>query len=341
MILAPMQGLTEVLFRRTYETCFPGAIHMAVSPFIALTRNLRFSTDNAQIRDILPENNVGSIPVIPQILGKEPEEFILVANHLADLGYTEVNWNMGCPMRTVTAKHRGCGLMPHPDEVRTILDTIIPQIRLHLSVKVRLGLKEPDEIFRMVPVLNDYPLASVTIHPRLGRQQYTGVPDLDTFGQVLPLMKHPVIYNGDICSVADARRILERFPQVTDLMVGRGVLYRPILPLELNATASTTPTPTSAPSPYCDDNIPTSSIHPPYTLLTPSLPKCDANKYFIRSLMNAIRTTLPTTESILRKTKEYWCLLWKSLPISEIQARQVLRAQELTAVDKLIDSFTQ
>ncbi len=307
MILAPMQGLTELLFRRVYEECFPGAIRLAVSPFIALTRNLRFSADNAQIRDVMPENNTGSIPVIPQILGKEPEEFILVANHLADLGYTEVNWNMGCPMRTVTAKHRGCGLMPYPDEVRAILDTVLPRIHNRLSVKVRLGLKSAEEIFLMIPVLNDYPLASVTIHPRLGRQQYTGVPDLDTFGEVLPLVKHPVIYNGDICRAADARHIIERFPTVTDIMVGRGVLYNPSLPLELAGQTGTD----------------------------------EAAKHFIGRLMQEIRATLPTQESIIRKTKEYWSLLWKSLPISEMQARQVLRAQELTDVDNLIDQLIQ
>lgn len=306
MILAPMQGLTEVLFRRTYEACFPGAIETAVAPFIALTRNLRFSTDNSQIRDILPENNRDSIPVIPQILGKEPDEFILVANHLSDLGYTEVNWNMGCPMRAITAKHRGCGLMPYPDEVRAILDAVIPRIPIALSVKVRLGLKDPDDILRMVPVLNDYPLRSVTIHPRLGRQQYTGVPDLDTFGQVLPLLRHPVVYNGDICTVADARRIRERFLQVADIMVGRGVLYRPTLPLELAGREA---------SP-------------------------DDARRFIRRLVEEIHT-LPTESSQIRKIKEYWSLLWKSLPISELQARQVLRAQELTVVDKLIDTFTQ
>lgn len=307
MILAPMQGLTEVIFRRVYEHCFPGAIPLAVSPFIALTRNLRFSTDNAQIRDILPENNRGSIPVIPQILGKEPDEFVLLANHLYDLGYSEVNWNMGCPMRAVTAKHRGCGLMPYPDEVKTILDHVIPQLQGRLSVKVRLGLKSKDEIFAMLPVLNDYPLSSITIHPRLGRQQYTGVPDLDTFGEVLPLTKHPVIYNGDICTPDDIRRIRLRFPQVADIMVGRGILYRPTLPLEI-ASAEVSP---------------------------------HATNRFIRCLMDAIDTTIPTDESRIRKKKEYWSLLWKALPISELQARQVLRAQELTAVDKLIDSLTQ
>lgn len=307
MILAPMQGLTEVLFRRVYEECFPHAIKLAVAPFIALTRNLRFSYDNAQIRDVLPENNAGSIPVIPQVLGKEPVEFVLLANKLADLGYNEVNWNMGCPMRAIAAKHRGCGLMPYPDEVRSILEQVIPQLHCRLSVKLRLGLKDKDEIFSMVPVLNDFPIACVAIHPRLGRQQYTGVPDLDTFGQVLPLLKHPVIYNGDICTVADVDNIYQRFPQVADIMVGRGVLYHPTLPLEIAS-------------------VPTD----------PSLPKM-----FIRRLMSEIRVTFTSTETIVRKTKEYWSLLWRALPISEMQSRRVLREQELTAVDKLIDRLTQ
>ena len=311
MILAPMQGLTEVLFRRVYERRFPGAIRLAVAPFIALTHNLRFSADNAQVRDVLPENNIGSMPVIPQILGKEPEEFVLLAKGLADLGYDEVNWNMGCPMRAIAAKHRGCGLMPHPDEVRAILDTVMPRLPLRLSVKVRLGLKEKEEIYQMVPVLNDYPLASVTVHPRLGRQQYTGHADLDTFGQVLPLIAHPVIYNGDICTPGDARHIRERFPQVADIMVGRGVLYRPTLPLELE-----------------DEEQGKEKNE-------------ERAKWFIAELMEEISLRIPNAESRIRKKKEYWSLLWKSLPISEMQAREVLRAQELTIVDNLMAQLIQ
>lgn len=309
MILAPMQGLTEVLFRRVYEECFPGAIASAVSPFIALTRNLRFSTDNAQIGDVLPENNVCSIPVIPQILGKETDEFITLSNRLYDLGYKEINWNMGCPMRAIAAKHRGSGILPYPDEVRGILDQVIPAMKSSLSVKVRLGLKDKNDIFRLVPVLNDYPLASVTIHPRLGRQQYTGHPDLDTFGQVLPLLKAPVIYNGDILTAADARRIRERFPQVADIMVGRGIFYNPTLPLEIENRKN--------------DNLP------------------DATKHFIGRLMEEILLKMPTDESRIRKIKEYWCLVWKSLPITEMQSREVLRQEKLTTVEKMICGFLQ
>ena len=310
MILAPMQGLTEVMFRRVYEECFPGAIALAVSPFLSLTHgNLADAWD--KIEDVLPENNVGSIPVIPQILGKEPDEFVALGNRLYELGYSELNWNMGCPMRKVAAKHRGSGILPYPDEVRSILDNVLPQLKPHLSVKVRLGLKSTDDIFRLIPVLNDYPLASVTVHPRLGRQQYNGHPDLDTFARVLPMLKAPVVYNGDIVTGADARGIRERFPGVADLMVGRGVLYRPTLPLDI-----------------ADPDRDTSN-------------DLRLAAHFIERLVQEILSTMPTDQARIRKIKEYWCLIWKSLPISEMQARQVLHQEKLTIVEKMICELLQ
>ena len=310
MILAPMQGLTEVMFRRVYEECFPGAIALAVSPFLSLTHgNLADAWD--KIEDVLPENNVGSIPVIPQILGKEPDEFVALGNRLYELGYSELNWNMGCPMRKVAAKHRGSGILPYPDEVRSILDNVLPQLKPHLSVKVRLGLKSTDDIFRLIPVLNDYPLASVTVHPRLGRQQYNGHPDLDTFARVLPMLKAPVVYNGDIVTGADARGIRERFPGVADLMVGRGVLYRPTLPLDI-----------------ADPDRDTSN-------------DLRLAAHFIERLVQEILSTMPTDQARIRKKKEYWCLIWKSLPISEMQARQVLHQEKLTIVEKMICELLQ
>lgn len=310
MILAPMQGLTEVMFRRVYEECFPGAIALAVSPFLSLTHgNLADAWD--KIEDVLPENNVGSIPVIPQILGKEPDEFVALGNRLYELGYSELNWNMGCPMRKVAAKHRGSGILPYPDEVRSILDNVLPQLKPHLSVKVRLGLKSTDDIFRLIPVLNDYPLASVTVHPRLGRQQYNGHPDLDTFARVLPMLKAPVVYNGDIVTGADARGIRERFLGVADLMVGRGVLYRPTLPLDI-----------------ADPDRDTSN-------------DLRLAAHFIERLVQEILSTMPSDQARIRKIKEYWCLIWKSLPISEMQARQVLHQEKLTIVEKMICELLQ
>ena len=303
-----MQGLTEVLFRRVYEECFPGAISYAVSPFLSLTHG-NLAEAWKKIDDVLPSENEGSMPVVPQILGKEPEEFVELGNRLSDLGYTEINWNMGCPMRKVTGKHRGSGILPHPDEVHSILDAVIPRLKPSLSVKVRLGLRSNEEIFSLIPVLNDYPLDSVTVHPRLGRQQYSGVPDLETFSKALPLIRHHVIYNGDICTAADARRIRERFPQVSDLMIGRGILYRPTLPLEIAGASVSAAKQLTA--------------------------------HFAMRLFEDIDLRLPSEQSRIRKTKEYWCLVWKSLPISEIQAREVLREQDYGTVRKKIFGFLQ
>ena len=293
LILAPMQGLTELMFRKVYHRCFPGALDYAISPFLSLTHgNLTEAWE--KIDDVLPEPNRDSIPVIPQILGKEPVEFIDLANRLFDIGYTEINWNIGCPMRRVTAKHRGSGILPYPDEVDRILGQVIPHLKPRLSVKMRLGLKSPDEIFNLIPVLNNYPLLNVTIHPRTGRQQYTGQVDLDTFSRALPLLHHKVIYNGDICTPADYRRISQRFPSIQEFMIGRGILYDPLLPLKIKKGQP--------------DN-PAATLH------------------FVQEFLNAIQELPIREESRMRKTKEYWCLIRRSLPITEQQAMTVLHAQ--------------
>ncbi len=330
-----MQGLTELLFRKVYEECFPGAIRLAVTPFLSLTHNLhnllqsegQSATLRQYLRDVLPEANEGSIPITPQILGKEPDEFIALANKLYDMGYEEVNWNIGCPMRNITGKHRGSGILPYPDEVRAVLDAVMPNIKPRLSVKMRIGLRQKEEVMALVPVINDYPLASVTIHPRLGRQQYTGVPDIETFCKVLPLIQHPVVYNGDIVTPEDIRHIKNICPTIADVMVGRGILYRPTLPLE---TA------------WGDDGVKDgfrTGLGRVKELNEEE--RLRLTKHFIGRLMSEVKNNAKSDESALRKTKEYWCMVWKGLPISEADARKVLREQELTAVDNLIAVFIQ
>lgn len=300
IILAPMQGLTELMFRKTYEQCFPGAIDLAVSPFLSLTHG-NLADAWKKIDDVIPADNVGSIPVIPQILGKEPLEFIDLANRLYEVGYTEINWNIGCPMRRVTAKHRGSGILPYPDEVESILSQIVPKMKAKLSVKMRLGLNDIEEIFNLIPILNSYPLANVTIHPRTGRQQYGGQVDLDTFERAYKLIKHPVIFNGDICTLANYRNLCQRFPDIEDYMIGRGVLYDPLLPLKIKG--------------IIDENDKDASIQ--------------AAHKFINALLAAIDNRPVPTESKVRKIKEYWCLLRKSLPITEQQSLTVLHAKTL------------
>ncbi|MCQ2278474.1 MAG: tRNA-dihydrouridine synthase family protein [Bacteroidales bacterium] len=304
IILAPMQGLTELLFRKAYHKVFPQAIDLAVSPFLSLTHgNLNHAID--KVSDVWPEANIDSIPVIPQILGKETDEFVALANRLYDLGYEEVNWNIGCPMRRVAGKHRGSGILPYPDEVREVLDGVVPRLKGRLSVKMRLGYLRSDEIYPLVPILNSHPLASVTIHPRIGKQVYTGVPDIEAFADVLTLIEHPVIYNGDICTAERYHYLRQRFPQVEDFMIGRGILYDPLLPLRIKGLP----------------------LHE------------ELAKTFLRTLVDAILDSPITEAAKIRKIKEYWCLQYKSLHLTEQQRIPLLHCSDLPSVLHTLDEL--
>jgi len=237
LILAPLRGFTGCTFRTLYARFFTG-IDGAVAPFIP-SLQVRHITDN-HIRDVLPENNP-HMPVIPQVIGKSAGDFIRMAARLFDRGHGTVNWNLGCPFPVVVRKGRGCGMLPFPDRIDAFLDEVLSAIPNRLTIKTRLGLHDPEEIFRLIPILNAHPLASVIIHPRTGSQMYDGRPDESAFCTCLQEIRHPVIYNGDISCLADFRRLSNCFPEAAGWMIGRGVLTDPFLPATIRAGADQVP----------------------------------------------------------------------------------------------------
>ncbi len=224
--LAPMRGYTDVVFRQTCAQFFDG-IDLAVAPFITPMKERRNTA--ARYKDLIPENNA-AMPVIPQILTRHSEEFIHTAGQLYDLGYDAVNWNLGCPFPMVAKKQKGSGMLPYPDRIDRFLETVVPAIPSRLSIKTRIGRNHGEEILDLLPVFNRYPLETIIIHPRTGVQMYEGAPDLAVFKACLENLMPPVVYNGDIRSVADFVALRESFPGVSGWMVGRGVLTDPFLP---------------------------------------------------------------------------------------------------------------
>jgi tRNA-dihydrouridine synthase len=223
-----MQGVTTALFRSVFARHF-GGIDRALSPFIPAVHGKL--PPRRYFRDILPENNAGSIPLVPQLIGKDGAEFRETANRIADdLGYEEVNWNIGCPSPTVTTRGRGSGILPHPDRLDAFLDAACSGLRCRLSVKMRLGLERDDEWEALVDVLHRYPLCEVTMHPRTGRQQYGGRADVERFAAFYGRMRLPVAYNGDVRTTAFALDLCARFPGLSSLMIGRGLFVNPWLP---------------------------------------------------------------------------------------------------------------
>lgn len=229
LYLAPLQGFTDVTFRNSYSAFFPG-FDISIAPFISALPGGRYK--KKELRDVLPENN-DRLPVIPQIMGNDPEDFSVVANVLYDLGYDSVNWNLGCPYKMVAKKKRGSGLLCHPDRIESFLDRALPLMKSSLSVKMRLGRHSEEEIVTLMPLLNRYPLDEITIHPRTGVQMYTGEVHLDMFEKALSLSEHRIVYNGDITTPDTFERLSKRFRSVNRWMIGRGVLYDPFLPMTL------------------------------------------------------------------------------------------------------------
>ena len=183
----------------------------------------------SRIRDVLPELN-RKLPVTPQILSNSPKDFTFLANHLSGLGHSCVNWNLGCPQLKIVKKKKGSGLLPFAEEIEEFLDIVYKEISIELSIKVRLGRKNPDEIYPLLKVFDKYPLKEIILHPRTGVQFYKGNADIEAFTSVLKETRHKMVYNGDITNKEFFIKIQNKFPLIDRFMIGRGVLENPFLP---------------------------------------------------------------------------------------------------------------
>ncbi len=226
--MAPIKGITDCIYRNTYSRYFKG-VDVAIAPFISSTQSRKMKP--SYLHDILPKNNK-EMPLIPQILSNDPDDFLFIAQRIFELGWTEINWNLGCPTPMVANKRRGSGLLPDPATICRVLEKVLAIYPKQISIKVRLGRNSPNELAVLLPLLNQYPLQEIIIHPRLGIQMYKGIPDLEAFGNCVSLTSHKVVYNGDIVDLRSFLRLQDRF-QINNWMIGRGLLRNPFLTAQI------------------------------------------------------------------------------------------------------------
>lgn len=223
--LAPFQGITDAVFRNVYQRHFRG-IDRFYTPFF--TGIQKDNSKNLREEEIGIKYNDVNITV-PQILSADAEEITRFAKFCKSLGYKEINLNMGCPFPRVANKVRGCGLMTQPEKVRTILTKVFDEIDIALSIKCRLGYYKAEEIYDFIDIFNTLPFSEVIIHPRIGKQLYSGNADIDAFKQLIPLINKNIVYNGDINDVVFFERLKTEIPETKDFMLGRGLLTNPFL----------------------------------------------------------------------------------------------------------------
>lgn len=222
---APMEGITGALFRQIHSQYFPGVDKYYI-PFVSPGRERVFSRRDA--RELSPEANRG-LRAVPQLLTCRAEDFLWAADWLADLGYEEVNLNLGCPSGTVTAKGKGSGFLRDPEELSRFLDRIFCGTRIAVSIKTRVGFQSQEEFEALLACFRCYPWSELIIHPRVREDFYKGEVRMEAFALAVEKGLEPLCYNGDLTAPAEITALAKRFPTVDRVMLGRGLVGDPSL----------------------------------------------------------------------------------------------------------------
>ena len=227
---APLQGFTDFTFRKVFSEVF-GGVDKYFIPYLAFGKGREIK--KSSFKEVFPENNAAQ-PVVPQVLFSDVNELFDLVTILVKHGYPEINLNLGCPYPMATNKGRGAAWLENPEALHETLRQLYGQgLQVNFSVKMRAGMTNNQDFRAIADVLNQFPLTEVIFHPRTASQMYDGKANPVLFTDAMSIMKHPLVYNGDIFTEADFRELNIIWPKQTTWMIGRGLLIDPALAMRL------------------------------------------------------------------------------------------------------------
>ena len=247
--------------------------------------------------------------MIPQILTNNAKDFIHTSRKIKELGYHEINLNLGCPSGTVVSKNKGAGFLSRREELDAFLNEIFSESVMEISIKTRIGKEQPEEFYDLIKIFNKYPIKELIIHPRVQKDFYKNKPNLAIFKEALSLSRNPVCYNGDIFTVADYKKFTADFPDVDTVMLGRGLITNPGL----------------------IDGI-TDGLKPDKDLL----------KKFHDKIYEEYKKELSGDRNVLFKMKELWFYMNHIFSNSGKYAKKIRKSEKLYAYEEAVESlFTE
>jgi tRNA-dihydrouridine synthase len=242
--------------------------------------------------------------LIPQLLSNNAKDFKRCSEKIRELGYRELNLNLGCPSGTVVAKGKGSGFLAKRAELEAFLDEIFDNPVTEISIKTRIGKDQPEEFYKLIEIYNKFPMKELIIHPRIQKDFYKNKPNLEIFQEALQLSKSPVCYNGDIFTLRDYTKFTESYPEVNTIMLGRGLLSNPWLIKEI---------------------------------ASPAKPEAGLLKQFHDRIYEDYQKVLSGDTNVLFKMKELWVYLIALFPDSEKYAKKIKKAQSLKDYEEAAD----
>jgi len=271
--------------------------------------------------DILPENNEGILPV-PQILTKKPKALAAVSKKIADLGYEEINLNLGCPSPTVTKKEKGAGMLEDPKRLEAFLEEAFSGMKTKLSVKLRIGIADPGEWESILECLNRFPITELIIHPRLMSEGYRGQIHEDIFKKMYEASKNPVCVNPGVLTPLDYTYWEENYPDVTGIMIGRALVADPALAERIRAGCLGTGEQLSI-------------------LTGRNAARMETERFFDfhDDLLESYQKVLSGETPVLFKMKELWAFWSKTVPVDEKMLKKITKAQRISAYEALVQEI--
>ena len=243
MILAPLRGVTIRCFRETFADEIRAAgFNEAITPFITAnagcdpmkdreigSRSNRFGTSgedaDSPLHGHVKSGEAASSPlhfkVTPQFIGKDPVALRHCLEKVKAAGYDTADLNCGCPFPMVRNKGRGSGILRTPDVLRRMLEVGCETMGAgKFSIKARLGVDRNDELLKLMPLINEFPLRFLTVHARTARQMYGGSCEVEKLREVESVARVPIVENGDVeFPISDKRR--DAASPLRDVMIGR------------------------------------------------------------------------------------------------------------------------